>query len=129
MTNGNIQYMVCAGDMCILRFKNKWPAACAIQKEIHFREDCFGETKSLYYLKNKEGKEIDFCITSNGSPALMVEVKWKDGSLSPNFEIFRQYFPKLKMVQISKELNKEKTFPNGVEIRTAHNWLAGIALP
>jgi len=103
--------------------------ACAIQKEIHFQEDCFGETKSLYYLKNKDGKEIDFCITSNGSPALMVEVKWKDGSLSPNFEIFKQYFPKLKMVQISKELNKEKTFPNGVEIRTAHNWLAGITLP
>ena len=87
--------------------------ACAIQKEIHFREDCFGEEKKLYYLKNKDGKEIDFCTTSNGTPALMVDVKWKDGSLTPNFEIFKQFFPKLKMVQISKELNKEKIFPNG----------------
>jgi predicted AAA+ superfamily ATPase len=103
--------------------------ACAIQKEIHFREDCFGEEKNLYYLKNKDGKEIDFCTTSNGIPALMVEVKWKDETLTPNFEIFKQFFPKLKMVQISKELNKEKTFPNGAEIRTAHEWLAGISLP
>ena len=103
--------------------------ACAIQKEIHFQEDCFGEEKKLYYLKNKDGKEIDFCTTSNGIPALMVEVKWKDGNLTPNFEIFKQFFPKLKMVQISKELNKEKTFPNGAEIRTAHEWLAEISLP
>ncbi|MCF6248970.1 MAG: ATP-binding protein [Desulfobacula sp.] len=103
--------------------------ACAIQKEIHFREDCFGETKKIYYLKNKEGKEIDFCTTANESPSLMVEVKWKDGTLSSNFEIFKKFFPQIKMIQVTKELRKEKTFPNGVEIRTAHKWLADLCLP
>ena len=33
------------------------------------------------------------------------------------------------MVQITKELKREKTFPSGVEIRTAHNWLATLSLP
>ena len=103
--------------------------ACAIQKEIHFREDCFGEEKKVYYLKNKDGKEIDFCITTNDSPSLMVEVKWKDGTLSSNFEIFKKFFPQIKMIQVTKELRKEKTFPNGVEIRTAHKWLADLYLP
>jgi predicted AAA+ superfamily ATPase len=103
--------------------------ACAIQKEIHFREDCFGETKKIYYLKNKDGKEIDFCTTTNDSPSLMVEVKWKDGTLSSNFEIFKKFFPQIKMIQVTKELRKEKTFPNGVEIRTAHKWLADLCLP
>ena len=103
--------------------------ACAIQKEIHFREDCFGEEKKLYYLKNKDGKEIDFCTTANDSPSLMVEVKWKDGTLSSNFEIFKKFFPQIKMIQVTKELRKEKTFPNGVEIRTAHKWLADLCLP
>ena len=103
--------------------------ACAIQKEIHFREDCFGEEKKIYYLRNKDGKEIDFCITANDSPSLMVEVKWKDDTLSPNFEIFKKFFPQIKMIQVTKELRKEKTFPNGVEIRTAHKWLADLCLP
>ena len=103
--------------------------ACAIQKEIHFREDCFGEEKKVYYLKNKDGKEIDFCTTANDSPSLMVEVKWKDGTLSSNFEIFKKFFPQIKMIQVTKELRKEKTFPNGSEIRTAHKWLANLSLP
>ena len=59
----------------------------------------------------------------------MVEVKWKDGTLSSNFEIFKKFFPQIKMIQVTKELRKEKTFPNGVEIRTAHKWLADLCLP
>jgi len=102
--------------------------ACALQKEIHFREDCFGETKKLYYLKNKDKKEIDFCITTAKTPSLMVEVKWKDGNLSPNFKIFNHIFPQVKMIQVTKELKREKTFPNGAEIRVAHNWLSTLSL-
>ena len=103
--------------------------ACALQKEIHFQEDCFGETKGLYYLKNKAGKEIDFCTTADNKPSLMVEVKWKKDNLSPNFEIFKKFFPQTKMIQVSKELKREKTFPNGAEIRSGHNWLTELTLP
>jgi predicted AAA+ superfamily ATPase len=103
--------------------------ACAMQKEIHFREDCFGETRKLYYLRNKDGKEVDFCTTTDDNPSLMVEVKWKDGNLSSNFEIFKKFFPQIKMIQVTKELKREKTFPNGAEIRIAHNWLSKLSLP
>ena len=103
--------------------------ACAIQKEIHFREDCFGEERKLYYIKNKDGKEIDFCIASNAIPSLLIEVKWGDNNLSPNFENFRKFFPNIKMIQISKELNREKTFPNGTELRQASKWLSELSLP
>lgn len=100
--------------------------ACAIQKELHFREDCLGEEGKLYYVKNKEGKEIDFCISKEGIPSLLVEVKWNENNLSPNFEIFRKFFPEIKMVQISKKLDREKTFPNGAEIRLASKWLSAV---
>jgi predicted AAA+ superfamily ATPase len=103
--------------------------ACALQKEIHFREDCYGESRKLYYLKTKDGKEIDFGIATDGVPSLMIEVKWRGENLSPNFEIFNKYFPSVKMVQLSKELKKEKTFPGGAEIRTAHRWLSDFSLP
>ncbi|MFH2046287.1 MAG: ATP-binding protein [Pseudomonadota bacterium] len=102
--------------------------ACALQKQIHFFEDCFGETKQLYYLMNKDGKEIDFCITTDNSPSLMIEVKWNDENLSSNFEIFKKYFPRIKMIQVTKELKREKTYPNGAEIRIAHKWLSQLSL-
>jgi len=103
--------------------------ACALQKQLHFGEDCFGENKQLYYLKNKEGREIDFCITTDGIPSLMIEVKWKNDNLSPNFAIFKKFFPQIKMLQVTKELKREKTFPDGAEIRAAHTWLSDLNLP
>jgi len=102
--------------------------ACALLKEINYLADCYGEEKHLYYLRNKEGREVDFCITNNGDPALMVEVKWRDENVSPNFKIFKKSFPGVKMLQIVKELKKEKTFPDGIEIRSAHKWLSQLSL-
>jgi len=32
------------------------------------------------------------------------------------------------MIQVSKKLDREKTFPNGAEIRTASKWLAELDL-
>lgn len=103
--------------------------ACAIQKEIHFREDCFGEERKLFYIKDKEGKEIDFCIASDNIPSLFLEVKWNDDNLSPNFQKFIKMFPGTKMVQISKLLKREKTYENGAELRHASSWLSEFALP
>ena len=59
----------------------------------------------------------------------MVEVKWSDENLSPNFKVFMKYFSDAEMVQIVKELNREKSFPNGAEIRSAHKWLSNLSLP
>ena len=102
--------------------------ACALLKEIHYLADCYGKEKSLYYLKNKDGKEIDFCITDNQNPGLLIEVKWRDEKISPNFNIFQKFFPKVEMIQIVKNLKREKTFPNGVEVRSAHRWLSRLSL-
>ncbi len=58
----------------------------------------------------------------------MVEVKWSDENVNPNFKIFKKFFPEVRMVQIVKELKREKTFSNGVEIRSAHRWLSKLSL-
>lgn len=102
--------------------------ACAIQKELHFLEDCQGDEGKLYYVKNKDGREIDFCVLKEGTPSLLAEVKWNENNLSPNFDWFKKFFPKIKMVQISKKLDREKTFPNGAEIRIASKWLSELNL-
>ncbi len=102
--------------------------ACALLKEIQYREDCYGEDRQLFYIKNKDGKEVDFLITENDVPTLMIEVKWSDANLSPNFAGFDKFFPSIRKIQLVKELKMEKTYPGGAEVRAAHNWLSGFNL-
>ena len=58
----------------------------------------------------------------------MTEVKWADSTPSRNFSIFGKYFPGVKKVQLVKKLDREKTYPDGTEIRSAHNWLTDFSL-
>lgn len=102
--------------------------AAALIKEIHYLEDCYGEESGLYYLRTKEGREIDFMITRNQTPSLLVEVKGSDGRPSRNFHLFDKFFPGTKKVQIVGELEREKTYPDGVAVRAAQNWLADLTL-
>ena len=103
-------------------------AACALLKEIHYIEDCYGEQAQLYYLKTKDKREIDFIVTREEAPFLMAEVKWADTSPGRNFTIFAKYFPDARKVQIVRKIDREKTYPDGLEIRAAHNWLADFSL-
>lgn len=98
--------------------------ACALLKEIQFRMDCHGENAALHYVKNKEGKEIDFLVVRDNRPESLIEVKHRAGALSPSFSIFSKHFPDAKRIQVVKELDREKTFPDGAEMRAAHRWLA-----
>jgi len=102
--------------------------ACALLKEIHYIEDCHGEQAQLHYLKTKDNREIDFFILRDETPLLMIEVKWADNVPSRNFSIFGKFFPEIKKIQLVKNLIREKTYPNGTEIRSAHNWLSDFSL-
>jgi predicted AAA+ superfamily ATPase len=98
--------------------------ACALLKEIHYRQDCYGEQLQLYYLRTKEHKEIDFFVTRDEEPYLLMEVKWADNAPSRNFALFVKYFPKARKVQLVGDIAREKTYPDKTEIRSAPNWLA-----
>lgn len=99
--------------------------ACALLKEIDFQNDVFGERFKLHYLKNKLKQEIDFLVTKNNIPQLLIEVKTSDDKLSPNFDHFAKYLPAhIQKIQLVKDLKREKTYPNGAEIRKASRWLS-----
>ena len=115
-----------------LRLENL--TACALLKEIHFRNDVKGEEYQLFYLRNKDKKEIDFLIVKEDQAVCMLEVKNSQDTLSKSFSPFLKSFKNLKAIQIVKNLKREKTFPKGekipgepmpgVEIRKASSWLA-----
>ncbi|MFO7715975.1 ATP-binding protein [Desulfosarcina sp.] len=103
-------------------------AACALLKEIHYMEDCRGEPARLHYLMTKDSKEVDFLVTIEGTPFLMAEVKWADDKPARNLAIFEKYFPGVKKLQLVGKLSREKTYPDGTEVRAAHRWLADPTL-
>jgi predicted AAA+ superfamily ATPase len=107
-----------------VKFENL--VACAVLKEVQHLQDCFGQDMRLYYLRTKDGREVDFLITKDGNPLILLEVKLSDDSPSSALQIFSSNFPSVKKIQIVKELHREKTFPDGLEIRQAHKWLSSF---
>ena len=104
--------------------------ANALLKELHFLEDTLGARTSLQYLKNKEGKEIDFIVTVGGETQHLIEVKWANDEPSSNFELFSKYLgnQNLKQLQLVGELKREKETPTGVRVVSAMKWLTEIKL-
>ncbi len=102
--------------------------ACSLLKEIQFMTDCYGEEYGLSYVRTKDGREIDFLVTREERPHLLIEVKWAEDRPSGNFGAFAKYFPDVRQIQVVKKLNRERSYPSGVEIRRAHSWLAGLSL-
>ncbi|MFQ5559418.1 MAG: ATP-binding protein [Nitrospinota bacterium] len=100
--------------------------ACALAKELHYLEDAHGFSTGLYYLRNKTGHEIDFLVVLNGKPETALEVKWFDDRLTPNFKKFIPFLEKVRALQLVGKLQKEKTYPDGAEIRKASTWLRDL---
>lgn len=102
--------------------------ACALLKELNYIEDTTGESTGLHYLRTKDGKELDFLVTINNNPTHMIESKWSDTNPTPAFSHFTQFLKNVQQIQLVKELSRETTYPNGVEVRSLIQWLIHLDL-
>lgn len=101
-------------------------AACALLKETHRAQDVDGADLDLHFIRNKEGQEIDFLVTREKQPWRLIEVKWQDDKLSPNFKKFLAT-QSLSRTQIVGELAQSKSFPGGERIEPATDFLANLS--
>jgi hypothetical protein len=98
--------------------------ALSLMKEIHRRMDVEGEVYDLSFIRNKQQMEIDFLITKNKKPHLMIEVKESDANESPNLSSFRKYFNGVPQLQLVKNLQKGHKTKSGVHVQPLSQWLA-----
>lgn len=64
--------------------------ASHLLKAVHFWTDMGTGEYALHFLRNKEGQEVDFLITKDRSPWILIEVKASEGkSLSPSLKYFQ----------------------------------------
>ena len=69
------------------RFENM--VASQLLKFCHFMEDWEGYEMDLRYIRNREGKEVDFLVHQEGKPLFAVECKYQKTTLSPSLKYFR----------------------------------------
>jgi predicted AAA+ superfamily ATPase len=100
--------------------------ATALHKQLHFLEDTQGRDVGLHYLRTKDGREIDFALSIDGEVRQMIEVKVSDDHRTTAFDHFTSALPQAQLRQIVLEPGREKSFPDGLEIRGGAGWLARL---
>ena len=95
---------------------------------MQYIEDTTGNNAALHFLRTKDGKEIDFLICIEEKPTHLIEVKYSRDEPSPHFRHFAKAFPNAKQIQLVKDLKREKTYPDGLEIRSLIPWLSHLDL-
>jgi predicted AAA+ superfamily ATPase len=103
-------------------------AALSLKKEIELREDCDGIPGELYFIQTKEKHEIDFLVLQKKRPAHLFEVKLSDETPSKNFSYFTDLFPGCKKIQLVKNLTREFTSKDQIEIKSALHGLEDLNL-
>jgi predicted AAA+ superfamily ATPase len=68
------------------RFENL--VASNLLKYCHRLQDQEGDVMELRFIRDSQGRELDFLVTRNGKPVFAVECKSGDGKLSPNITYF-----------------------------------------
>lgn len=63
------------------RFENM--VASHILKSVHYWTDCGLGNFELYYVRDKQKREVDFLVTNNGKPFLLVEAKLSEEAVQP----------------------------------------------
>lgn len=101
--------------------------ACSLLKEIHRVVDVEGGQFDLHYVRDKDGYELDFLVTRDKRPHLLIEVKWRDDSLSPNFRKLLSH-ARVPRIQLVGELEHAKSWPDGERLEAARDFLADFRL-
>ena len=80
------------------RFENL--VATSLLKRLHFLEDRDGYRYELRYIRDKEGREVDFAIVKEGELEELIEVKYSDESISKSLIYYSQRLRPKKATQI-----------------------------
>jgi len=86
------------------RFENL--VATSLLKRLHFLEDRDGYRYELRYLRDKEGREIDFVIIKENHLEELVEVKWSDDEISKSLLYYAERLKPEKATQITAHLRR-----------------------
>ncbi len=86
------------------RFENL--VATSLLKRLHYLEDSQGYKYELRYIRDKEGREVDFAIIKEGELEELIEVKYSDDSIARSLSYYADRLNPQKAVQIVSEIKR-----------------------
>ena len=86
------------------RFENL--VAASLLKRLQFLEDRDGYRYELRYLRDKEGREVDFVILKENQIDELVEVKWADENISRSLLYYAEKLQPRKATQVVARLKR-----------------------
>ena len=78
--------------------------AMHLLKAVHWWTDCGFGDYGLFFLRDKNQREVDFLVTKNNEPWFMVEVKSSDCHISPNLFYYQKLLKLKHAFQLSFSL-------------------------
>lgn len=104
------------------RFENL--VASHLLKATQYWQDLGYGEYALFYLRNSDGRKVDFCVTQNRKPWFLVECKLGDESLSESL----QFFSKVLAVPAFQVLAKDGVHitKNGIHLISASRFLPSL---
>jgi predicted AAA+ superfamily ATPase len=106
------------------RFEN----ACAamLLKHVHYLQDVGGRRMTLNYVRDKEGREVDFVVCEKDEPIGFAECKLADASVTPYLAALAERFPAAGAVQLVRDLRQPEQ-RGRIAVEPAAHWLAALA--
>ncbi|MBK5970772.1 hypothetical protein CCR91_18920 [Thiorhodovibrio winogradskyi] len=105
------------------RFEN----ACAtmLRAEVQRLRDAEGKEASLGYIRDKEGREIDFVMCDSYQPTQLIECKWSNATVPSYLTATAARFPDARATLLVRHLRqREQRGP--VAVDPAAEWLADL---
>jgi predicted AAA+ superfamily ATPase len=87
-----------------MRFENL--IATTLLKRLHFIEDYEGRDAKLYYLRDKDGREVDFVTVIDNNIDALIEVKLSETTPTTSLKYYARKLKPKKTVQIVYELKR-----------------------
>lgn len=74
--------------------------ATTLLKRLHFIEDCFGYRCELNYIRDKDGRDVDFAVIINNTLEYLIEVKLADDVVSSSLKYYAEKLRPKQAIQI-----------------------------
>lgn len=102
--------------------------AVSLLKHLWFLEDTEGVETRLYYLRTKEGHEIDFVMIEDGKVTQVIEVKKSDSNFHKPFFHFQRFLPAdVQYHQLVMDLRHSQTVKH-VQIESVSAYLKNLMI-
>jgi predicted AAA+ superfamily ATPase len=91
--------------------------ATTLLKRLHFIEDYYGYRCSLHYIRDKDGREVDFLTVIDNKVHELIEVKTTDDVISPSLEYYAKKLQPRHAVQLVATL-RHAYDKHGIQVRS-----------